>query len=90
MKDKELTLEQLEEKEADLLQIEEQKDGHYAQLINIYKEMHRKLILLARKEPNQYGDYLQYIKKRLLACYIKYGTYLKMNHVKDDASAIAR
>ena len=89
MKDKELTLEQLEEMEADLLQIEEQKDGHYAQLINIYKEMHSKLILLARKDPKQYGDYLQYIKKRLLACYIKYGTYLKMNHVKDDASAIA-
>ena len=51
MKDKELTLEQLEEMEADLLQIEEQKDGHYAQLINIYKEMHSKLILLAKKNP---------------------------------------
>ena len=50
MKENELTLEQLEDKEEDLLQIEEQKDGHYAQLINIYKEMHRKLILLARKE----------------------------------------
>ena len=51
--------------------------------------MHRKLILLARKDPKQYVDYLQYIKKRLLACCIKYGTYLKMNHVKDDDSAIA-
>ena len=39
MKDKELTLEQLEDMEADLLQIEEQKDGHYSQLINIYKAM---------------------------------------------------
>ena len=37
MKYKELTLEQLEDKEVELLQIEVQKDGHYAQLINIYK-----------------------------------------------------
>ena len=33
MKENELTLEQLEDMEEDLLQIEEQKDGHYAQLI---------------------------------------------------------
>ncbi|USK71244.1 hypothetical protein [Peribacillus asahii] len=89
MRYKELTLEQLEDMEVELLQKEEQKDGYYSQLINIYKEMHSKLISLARKDPLQYSDYLQYIKKRLIACYIKYGTYLKMKHVKDEASAIS-
>lgn len=89
MRIQELTLEQLEDMEAELIQREEQRDGYYSQLINIYKEMHRKLILLAKKDSEQYNHYLKYIIKRLIALYIKYGTYLKMTHVKDDASAIS-
>jgi hypothetical protein len=88
MRNKEFTLEQLEDMEAELLQKDEQKDGYYYQLIHIYKEMHSKPIWLAKKDPEQYDHYLHYVVKRLIALYIKYGTYLKMNHVKDDASAI--
>ena len=83
-----MTLEQLEDAEAELWQNEEQEDGHYAQLIQIYEEMYKKLRLLDRKDSEQYSTYLQYIKKRLTACYIKYGTYLKMSLVKDDHLAI--
>lgn len=89
MRIQELTLEQLEDMEAGLIQREEQADGYYSQLIHIYKEMHRKLILLAKKDSEQYDHYLKYVIKRLIALYIKYGTYLKMNHQKDDASAFS-
>lgn len=82
-----LSLEQLEDMEAELYQKKEQFDGYYLKLINIYVEMRSKLVSLARNDPEQYGDYLAYIKKKLITCYIKYGTYIKMNHVKDDVAA---
>ncbi|MEH7248080.1 hypothetical protein V7114_14990 [Neobacillus niacini] len=89
MRMKEFTLEQLEDMEIEWLQKEEQKDGFYSQLINIYKEMYSRLILLVRKDQEQYKEYMQYIEKRLIDCYIKYGTYLKMSQVKDDRTAIS-
>lgn len=88
MRLRDLSLEKLEELEQELHDQEEPNDGYYAQLVNIYKEMHRRLIPLAKKDPNQYGHSLQYTKKLLMSYLIKYGTYLKMANVKDDDLAI--
>ena len=89
MRLKDLSMEQLEDMEQELHQNEEQKDGFYSQLIDIYKEIYNRLISLARKDPEQYSDSLEYTKKRLVSFLIKYGTYIKMNHVKDDHLAMS-
>ncbi|MBB6447788.1 tetratricopeptide repeat protein [Bacillus benzoevorans] len=81
-------MEQLEEYEQELHEMEEPNDGYYSILINIYKEMYKRLISLARKDSDQYGYSLNYTKKLLVSYLITYGTYLKMTNIKDDELAI--
>jgi tetratricopeptide (TPR) repeat protein len=88
MRLRDLSLEQLEELEQELHDQEEPNDGYYAELVNLYKEMHRRLNPLAKKDPNQYGFSMQYTQKLLVSYLIKYGTYLKMTKIKDDDLAI--
>jgi len=77
------TIEELEDLEHDLLKQDETKDGYYSQLISVYRKMHDLLRLLKREEPEEYEDQFQYVKFKLVAHYIKYGTYMKMGKVKD-------
>lgn len=85
---KDLSIEQLEEREQELHDNVEQNDGYYSQLVNIYEEMHKRLSPLARKDPERYGGPVNYTKKLLVSYLIKYGTYLKMNNMKDDKLAV--
>lgn len=86
---RDLTLEELEDLEQELLENGERSDyGYYAQLVKVYEEMHRRQKLLARKNSNLYGYSLQYTQKLLVSYLIKFGTYLKMNYFKDDRLAV--
>jgi len=76
-------LEELEELESELLKQDETKDGYYSRLISMYRQMHDLLRLLKREEPEEYKDQFQYVKYKLVAHYIKYGTYMKMGKEKD-------
>lgn len=83
-----LSLEELETLEQTLHENEPKSEyGHYSMLVNIYEEMYRRLVPLARKDKEQYGNSGNYIKKLLISSLIKYGTYLKMNNEKDDKLA---
>ncbi|KON87921.1 hypothetical protein AF332_14530 [Sporosarcina globispora] len=89
LKIKELTLDELEELEQDLHENGEKSDyGYYKQLVTIYETMYKKLKSLARKNGPEYDYSLQYTKKLLVTHLIKFGTYLKMNHFKDDLAAV--
>ncbi|WNS73659.1 hypothetical protein RRV45_12085 [Bacillus sp. DTU_2020_1000418_1_SI_GHA_SEK_038] len=83
-----LSIEELETLEQTLHENEPKSDfGHYSMLINVYEEMYRRQIQLARKDKEQFGDTVIYIKKLLISHLIKYGTFLKMNNEKDDGLA---
>ncbi|MEH7526701.1 tetratricopeptide repeat protein [Bacillus sp. JJ1503] len=83
-----LSLEELENLELTLQENEPKSEhGNYSMLIKIYEEMYRRLVPLARKNKEQYGAELYNIKEPLIFYLIKYGTYLKMNNVKDDELA---
>lgn len=77
------TLDELEEIEMYLLEQDESKDGYYSQLISVYEQMHKFLSTLKREQPEEYDYPFQYIKKQLVACCIKYGTYMKMGLEKN-------
>ena len=81
------TLEELEEKEIELLEQDESKDGYYSQLISVYEQMYRHLSKLRRESPEEYGYAFDYVKKQLVACNIKYGTYMKMGLEKNPKLA---
>lgn len=86
---RDLTLEELEDLEQELQENGEQSDyGYYAQLVKVYEEMHRRLKSLARKDKDHYQYSFQYTQKLLVSFLIKFGTYLKMNNVKDDRLAV--
>ncbi|SDN78571.1 tetratricopeptide repeat protein [Alkalicoccus daliensis] len=64
-------------------------DGTFSKLLGIYEQMHRLTRVKAGKsrEPADISEY-EFIKnKKLLPILIKYGTYLKMGHVKDPYQA---
>lgn len=81
------TLEELEEIEMNLLGQDEAKDGYYAQLISVYEQMYRHLTILKKERPEDYTYPFTYVKKQLVACYIKYGTYMKMGLEKNPVLA---
>lgn len=89
LKIKDLTLGELEELEQDLHENGEKSDyGYYMQLVTIYETMYKKLKSLARINGPEYDHSLQYTKKLLVTHLIKFGTYLIMNHFKDDRTAV--
>ncbi|PWW32328.1 hypothetical protein DFO73_101592 [Cytobacillus oceanisediminis] len=89
IKIKDLTLDELEELEQDLHENGEKSDyGYYMQLVTIYENMYKKLKSLARINGPEYDHSLQNTKKLLVTHLIKFGTYLKMNHFKDDGTAV--
>ena len=77
------TLKELEEMEIELLEQDESRDGHYSQLISVYKQMYMHLHKLCREQPEEYAHAFDYVKKQLVACNIKYGTYMKMGLEKN-------
>jgi len=81
------TLEELEQLEMELLEQDEAKDGYYAELISVYKQMYRQLNALRRDQPEDYEYTYQYVKKQLVASYIKYGTYMKIGLEKNPSLA---
>ena len=81
------TLEELEQLEMELLEQDESKDGYYAQLISVYEQTYRQLTVLKRKQPEDTEYTYQYIKKQLVASYIKYGTYMKIGLEKNPKLA---
>ena len=81
------TLEELEQLEMELLEQDEAKDGYYAELISVYKQMYRQLNALRRDQPDDYEYTYQYVKKQLIASYIKYGTYMKIGLEKNPSLA---
>ena len=81
------TLEELEQLEMELLEQDETKDGYYAELISVYKQMYRQLSTLRRDKPEDYEYVYQYVKKQLVASYIKYGTYMKIGLEKNPSLA---
>ncbi len=88
------TLEELEEMEIELLEQDESRDGYYSQLISVYDEMYRHLHKLFREQPEEYAHAFDYVKKQLVSCNIKYGTYMKMGlektpHLAKSALQIA-
>ncbi|MEK3820299.1 hypothetical protein MKY20_14630 [Cytobacillus sp. FSL W8-0315] len=90
MRLRDLTLEELEDLEQELHENGEQSNfGYYAKLINVYEEMYKRIIPLVRKDRAMYFHSLQYTKKLLVSYLVKYGTYLKMNQIKDDKIAVA-
>lgn len=89
LKIKDLTLDALEELENDLHENGEKSDyGYYMQLVILYETMYKKLTNLARNNGPYYDNALQQTKKLLISHLIKYGTYLKMNHFRDDGDAV--
>ncbi len=89
LKIKDLTLGELEELEEDLHKNGENSDyGYYMQLVTIYETMYKKLKSLAKINGPEYDYSLQYTKKPLVIHLIKFGSYLKMNHFKDDGTAV--
>ncbi|MDM5224975.1 tetratricopeptide repeat protein [Cytobacillus sp. NJ13] len=89
LKIKDLTLDELELLEQDLHENGERSDyGYYMQLVTIYETMYKKLKSLARTNGPEYDHSLQYTKKLLVTHLIKFGTCLKMNHFKDDGTAV--
>ncbi|KAF0821240.1 tetratricopeptide repeat protein [Cytobacillus firmus] len=90
MRLKDLTLEQLEEYEQELHENGAKSDyGYYADLVKVYEEMYKKLIPLARENKKMYEYSLQYTKNLLVSYLIKYGTYLKMNNLRNDRDAFS-
>ncbi|WP_394139056.1 tetratricopeptide repeat protein [Cytobacillus oceanisediminis] len=90
MRLKDLTLEELEDYEQELHENGAKSNyGYYANLVNVYEEMYKRLIPLTRKNRKMHEYSLKYTKKLLVSYLIKYGTYLKMNHFKDDKTAIS-
>ncbi|WP_046181388.1 tetratricopeptide repeat protein [Domibacillus tundrae] len=83
MKFHEMSFEELEEYEAELLE----KDDNYALHVSFYEEMYRRIYPLARKDKENYSDYLDYVRRFLVDYLIKYGAYLKMVYQKDDYTA---
>lgn len=51
--------------------------------------MYKRIIPLIRKDRAMYYHSLQYTKKLLVSHLVKYGTYLKMNQIKDDKIAVS-
>jgi tetratricopeptide (TPR) repeat protein len=89
LKIKDLTLDELELLKQDLHENGEKSDyGYYMQLVIIYETMYKKLTSMARNNAPYYDDALQQTKKLLISYLIKYGTYLKMNHFRDDGDAV--
>ncbi|EWG08471.1 hypothetical protein PBF_24081 [Cytobacillus firmus DS1] len=89
LKIKDLTLDALEELEHDLHENGEKSDyGYYMQLVILYETMYKKLTNLSRNNGPYYDASLQQTKKLLISYLIKYGTYLKMNHFRDDGDAV--
>lgn len=89
LKIKDLTLNELELLEQDLHQNGEKSDyGFYMQLVIVYETMYKKLRSLARNSGPEHDSALQYTKKLLVSHLIKFGTYIKMNHFKDDGDAV--
>ncbi|MBX9975205.1 tetratricopeptide repeat protein [Cytobacillus firmus] len=90
MRFRNLTLEELENLEQELHENGEQSNyGYYAKLIDIYKEMYKRIVPLVREDRAMYNHSLQYTKKLLVTCLVKYGTYLKVNKLKDDNTAVS-
>jgi tetratricopeptide (TPR) repeat protein len=89
LKIKDLTLDALEELEHDLHENGEKGDyGYYMQLVILYETMFKKLTNLAKNNGPYYDDALKQTKRLLVAYLIKYGSYLKMNHFRDDGDAV--
>ena len=75
------TLEELDEIE---LALDERNTYFsYSEIIELYKEMYRRLKVLVRKKQKDEND-LKYVINMVVYSLIKYGSYLKMEYEKDD------
>ncbi|MGO4886146.1 tetratricopeptide repeat protein [Anaerobacillus sp. MEB173] len=86
MKVRDKTIEELLDLEEELQAEKEEaeKDGLSAKLIQVYKELYRKIY---RDKDSEYAPSLEKIKKQLIFYLVQYGTYLKTVYQKDDNTA---
>lgn len=74
-----------EEQLLDELNSDMAKDWIYYEIVELYKKIYRHLLRCSPEEKEEHG--FEYVKKKLVAYLIRYGTYLKTQLMKDDRTA---